>query len=77
MPAHLLLSALWFFLVLFSYYILKPARDTFAAEMRLFGPSSSPPPPPSPLLANRRPHHAAAVRPKRNVFHCRCHDVYG
>ena len=38
MPARLLLSALWFFLVLFSYYILKPVRDALATETRLFGP---------------------------------------
>jgi len=38
MPIRLLLSALWFFLVLFSYYILKPVRDALATETRLFGP---------------------------------------
>lgn len=38
MPARLLPSALWFFLVLFSYYILKPVRDALATETRLFGP---------------------------------------
>src|SRR5690349_16764220 len=38
MPTRLLLSALWFFLVLFSYYILKPVRDALATETRLFGP---------------------------------------
>ena len=37
MPTRLLLSALWFFLVLFSYYILKPVHDTLATETRLFG----------------------------------------
>ncbi|BBO31644.1 NTP/NDP exchange transporter [Lacipirellula parvula] len=38
MPTRLLLSALWFFLVLFSYYVLKPVRDALATETRLFGP---------------------------------------
>jgi AAA family ATP:ADP antiporter len=38
MPARLTLSALWFFLVLFSYYVLKPVRDALATETRLFGP---------------------------------------
>ncbi|MBL9165561.1 MAG: hypothetical protein JNL18_22740 [Planctomycetaceae bacterium] len=38
MPTRRLLSALWFFLVLFSYYILKPVRDALATETRLFGP---------------------------------------
>ena len=38
MPPRLLLSALWFFLVLFSYYVLKPVRDALATETRLFGP---------------------------------------
>jgi AAA family ATP:ADP antiporter len=38
MPTRLLLSAIWFFLVLFSYYILKPVRDALATETRLFGP---------------------------------------
>lgn len=38
MPARLILSALWFFLVLFSYYVLKPVRDALATETRLFGP---------------------------------------
>ncbi len=37
MPLRLLLSALWFFLVLFSYYVLKPVRDALATETRLFG----------------------------------------
>ena len=36
--SRLLLSALWFFLVLFSYYVLKPVRDALATETRLFGP---------------------------------------
>jgi ATP:ADP antiporter, AAA family len=38
MPARLLLSALWYFLILFSYYILKPVRGALATETRLFGP---------------------------------------
>jgi len=38
MTPRLLLSALWFFLVLFSYYVLKPVRDALATETRLFGP---------------------------------------
>lgn len=38
MSTRLLLSALWFFLVLFSYYVLKPVRDALATETRLFGP---------------------------------------
>lgn len=38
MPTRLTLSALWFFLVLFSYYVLKPVRDALATETRLFGP---------------------------------------
>jgi AAA family ATP:ADP antiporter len=31
-------SCAWFFLVLFSYYVLKPVRDALATETRLFGP---------------------------------------
>ena len=38
MPTRLILSAFWFFLVLFSYYVLKPVRDALATETRLFGP---------------------------------------
>jgi AAA family ATP:ADP antiporter len=38
MTTRLLVSCLWFFLVLFSYYVLKPVRDALATETRLFGP---------------------------------------
>jgi AAA family ATP:ADP antiporter len=38
MRFRLLVSWTWFFLVLFSYYVLKPVRDALATEMRLFGP---------------------------------------
>ena len=38
MRSRLLLSWAWFFLVLFSYYVLKPVRDALATETRLFGP---------------------------------------
>lgn len=38
MRIRLLLSWAWFFLVLFSYYVLKPVRDALATEARLFGP---------------------------------------
>lgn len=38
MTPRLLVSCLWFFLVLFSYYVLKPVRDALATETRLFGP---------------------------------------
>jgi AAA family ATP:ADP antiporter len=38
MSFRLLVSWTWFFLVLFSYYVLKPVRDALATETRLFGP---------------------------------------
>ncbi|MBA3483954.1 MAG: hypothetical protein H0T51_19285 [Pirellulales bacterium] len=38
MRIRLLVSWTWFFLVLFSYYVLKPLRDALATETRLFGP---------------------------------------
>jgi AAA family ATP:ADP antiporter len=38
MRLRLLVSCAWFFLVLFSYYVLKPVRDALATETRLFGP---------------------------------------
>ena len=38
MTTRLFVSCLWFFLVLFSYYVLKPVRDALATETRLFGP---------------------------------------
>lgn len=38
MRLRLLVSWAWFFLVLFSYYVLKPVRDALATETRLFGP---------------------------------------
>jgi AAA family ATP:ADP antiporter len=38
MRFRLLVSSAWFFLVLFSYYVLKPVRDALATENRLFGP---------------------------------------
>jgi AAA family ATP:ADP antiporter len=38
MRHRLLVSCAWFFLVLFSYYVLKPVRDALATETRLFGP---------------------------------------
>jgi ATP:ADP antiporter, AAA family len=38
MRFRLLVSSAWFFLVLFSYYVLKPVRDALATETRLFGP---------------------------------------
>ena len=38
MRFRLLVSCAWFFLVLFSYYVLKPVRDALATETRLFGP---------------------------------------
>jgi AAA family ATP:ADP antiporter len=38
MTFRLLVSCAWFFLVLFSYYVLKPVRDALATETRLFGP---------------------------------------
>jgi AAA family ATP:ADP antiporter len=38
MNFQLLVSFTWFFLVLFSYYVLKPVRDALATETRLFGP---------------------------------------
>src|SRR6185503_10250405 len=38
MRIRLLVSWTWFFLVLFSYYVLKPVRDALATETRLFGP---------------------------------------
>ena len=38
MSRRLLVSCAWFFLVLFSYYLLKPVRDALATETRLFGP---------------------------------------
>jgi hypothetical protein len=38
MTFRLLVSWAWFFLVLFSYYVLKPVRDALATETRLFGP---------------------------------------
>src|SRR3954471_570043 len=38
MSLWLLVSSVWFFLVLFSYYVLKPVRDALATETRLFGP---------------------------------------
>ena len=38
MRFRLLVSWAWFFLVLFSYYVLKPVRDALATETRLFGP---------------------------------------
>src|SRR5215212_10273665 len=38
MTFRLLVSWTWFFLVLFSYYVLKPVRDALATETRVFGP---------------------------------------
>ncbi len=38
MSFRLFVSCAWFFLVLFSYYVLKPVRDALATETRLFGP---------------------------------------
>src|SRR3954470_22345775 len=38
MSSRLVVSCTWFFLVLFSYYVLKPVRDALATETRLFGP---------------------------------------
>jgi AAA family ATP:ADP antiporter len=38
MRFRLIVSWLWFFLVLFAYYVLKPVRDALATETRLFGP---------------------------------------
>jgi len=38
MRRRLVYSWAWFFLVLFSYYALKPVRDALATETRLFGP---------------------------------------
>jgi AAA family ATP:ADP antiporter len=38
MSFQLVVSWTWFFLVLFSYYVLKPVRDALATETRLFGP---------------------------------------
>lgn len=38
MTTRLFVSCAWFFLVLFSYYVLKPVRDALATETRLFGP---------------------------------------
>ena len=38
MHFRLLVSWTWFFLVLFSSYVLKPVRDALATETRLFGP---------------------------------------
>src|SRR6476620_6232880 len=38
MRFRLLVSWTWFFLVLFSYYVLKPVRDALATETRVFGP---------------------------------------
>jgi ATP:ADP antiporter, AAA family len=38
MSFRLLVSWTWFFLVLFSYYVLKPVRDALATDTRLFGP---------------------------------------
>jgi AAA family ATP:ADP antiporter len=38
MSFRLFASWAWFFLVLFSYYVLKPVRDALATETRLFGP---------------------------------------
>src|SRR5690348_16968016 len=38
MILRLVVSSIWFFLVLFSYYVLKPVRDALATETRLFGP---------------------------------------
>jgi AAA family ATP:ADP antiporter len=38
MSFRILVSFTWFFLVLFSYYVLKPVRDALATETRLFGP---------------------------------------
>jgi AAA family ATP:ADP antiporter len=38
MRFRLLVSWTWFFLVLFSYYVLKPVRDALATETRLYGP---------------------------------------
>ncbi len=37
MPTRVLLSWAWFFLVLFSYYVLKPLRDGLATENQSFG----------------------------------------
>ncbi len=37
MPARVLLSWAWFFLVLLSYYVLKPLRDGLATENQSFG----------------------------------------
>ena len=38
MRFRLIVTWTWFFLVLFSYYVLKPVRDALATETRLFGP---------------------------------------
>ncbi|QEG33389.1 NTP/NDP exchange transporter [Bythopirellula goksoeyrii] len=38
MRFRLLVSWIWFFLVLFSYYVLKPVRDALVTETRLYGP---------------------------------------
>src|SRR5262245_44418479 len=38
MRVRLLVSWTWFFLVLLSYYVLKPVRDALVTETRLFGP---------------------------------------
>ena len=38
MRFRLLVSWTWFFLVLFSYYVLKPVRDALVTETRLYGP---------------------------------------
>ncbi|QDV72495.1 NTP/NDP exchange transporter [Botrimarina mediterranea] len=38
MRNRLLICCTWFFLVLFSYYVLKPVRDALATETQLFGP---------------------------------------
>jgi AAA family ATP:ADP antiporter len=38
MRFRLLVSSTWFFLVLFSYYVLKPVRDALATDNRIFGP---------------------------------------
>ncbi|TWU17847.1 NTP/NDP exchange transporter [Bythopirellula polymerisocia] len=38
MRYRLLVSWTWFFLVLFSYYVLKPVRDALVTETRLYGP---------------------------------------
>jgi ATP:ADP antiporter, AAA family len=38
MRFRLLVSWSWFFLVLFSYYVLKPVRDALATETRVYSP---------------------------------------